>query len=106
MHPNVALHPDQRFHLRVQSITHEFEFAIRRYEADRPIILEPRQSHTLMEFDVLHLHGLSPRRSSCGLEHDFVVQSQSEFRHTTEIAFQFHSAKDFRAQDIAGRGDE
>lgn len=74
MRPDVALHPDQRFYLRVQPITHKLKFPIWRYKADRPIVLEPRQSHTLMEFDILHFDRLPPRRSSRRLEHDLVIQ--------------------------------
>lgn len=87
MRSHVALHPYQRLHLRVQPIAHELKLPVRRDEADCAIILKPRQPHTLMEFHVLHLHRLAPRRASRRFEHDFIVEAKSEFGHPAEIAF-------------------
>lgn len=47
------LDPEQRLHLRVQAIRHELEVAIGRYERDRAIVLETRQTHALMKLHVL-----------------------------------------------------
>lgn len=74
MRPHIALHPYQRLDLRVQAVAHELEFAVWRNETDRPVILEPRQSHTLVELDVLHLYRLAPCRTSRRFKHHLVVQ--------------------------------
>ena len=76
MRPDIALHPNQRLHLRVQPVTHELKFPIRWYKADRPIIFKSRKPHTLMEFDILHLDCLAPGRSSGRLKHDLIIQSK------------------------------
>lgn len=52
---NHALHPDQRLHLCVQPVAHELEFAIRRDKTDCAVILEARESDTLVELHILHL---------------------------------------------------
>lgn len=41
MTSHIALHPYQRLDLRIQPIAHKLELTIRRYEADRSIILKP-----------------------------------------------------------------
>ena len=87
MTSDIALHPYQWLHLRIQPITHKLKLPIRGYEAYGPIVLKPRESHTLMEFHVLHLHRLPPCRPTRGLKHDFVIQSQAKLRHTTEVTF-------------------
>ena len=106
MRPDVALHPNQRFHLRIQTITHKLKLPIRRYKANRPVVLKPRKPHTLVKLDILHLDRLPPCRSSGRLKHDFIIQPKPQFRHPREIAFQLYGTKDLRAQDVAGRGDE
>ena len=106
MRPDITLHPNQRLHLRVQPIAHQLKLPIRWYKANRPIVLEPRKSYTLVELDVLHFNRLSPGRSSSRLEHDFVIQPQPQFWHSGEIALQLYGAKDLGAQDVAGGGDE
>ena len=99
----ITLDPDQGFDLCVQSIAHELEFSVRWNETDSSIILEPRQSDTLMELDVFHLHRFPSCRSACGLKHDLVVQPQAQFGHSTQIALQLHGAQDLGAEDIASR---
>lgn len=106
MRPNVALHPYQRLHLRIQPVAHKLKLPIRRYKTYRPVIFKPRQSHTLVELDIFHFDRLPPRRSPCGLKHDLVIQPKPQFRHSGEVAFQFYGAKDLGAQDVAGGGDE
>lgn len=51
--------PDQGLDLRTQSIAHQLKFAVRRDEGDCTIILESRETNTLMEFDVFHLNGFA-----------------------------------------------
>jgi hypothetical protein len=101
-----AFYPNQRLDLRIQPIAHELKLAIRRDKADRPIVLKPTQSHTLMELDVFHLHSFASCCPSRCLKHHFVVQSQAQLRHPGEIAFHFDGAQDLRAQDVAVGGDE
>ena len=106
MTPHITLHPNQRLHLRIQPIAHKFKFAIRRDETNRPIILKSRQSHTLMEFHILHLHALPSRRSSRAFKHHFVVQPKPQFGHSREVAFQFYGAENLGTKDVTGGGDE
>lgn len=106
MAPHIALHPYQWLNLCIQPVAHKLEFPIRRDEADCPVVLESTQPHTLMEFHILHLHRLAPRRSPRRLEHHFVVQAKSELGHPAEVAFQLHGAEDLGAEDVAGGGDE
>ena len=106
MAPHVALDPDQRLHLRVQPVAHELELPVRRDEADRAVVLESAQPYTLVEFHVLHLHGLAPRRPPRRLEHDLVVQPQPQLGHAAEVAFQLHGAEDLGAEHVARGGDE
>lgn len=101
-----TLHPDQRFHLRVQPVAHELKLPIRRNKADRAIVLEPRKTHTLVELDVFHLHRLASRSAPCCLEHDLVVQPQTQLWHSTQIAFHLDRAQDLGSQDVAGCGNE
>lgn len=89
-----TFHPDQRFYLRVQTIAHEFEFTVRRDEADRSVILESRKSNTLVEFDVFHLDRLASRSTTGRLKHHFVVQPQTKFGHTTQVALHLDGAQD------------
>ena len=43
----------------VKSVGHEFELSIRRHKRDGAIVLEPRQTHTLVELHVFQIHGLA-----------------------------------------------
>lgn len=90
----------------VQPVAHQLEFAIRGNEADGAVILEPRKTDTLVELDVLHLDGLSSRCATCGLEHDLVVQTQTKFRHTTQITLHLDSTENLRSQHVTRRGHE
>lgn len=96
-----TLYPDQWLDLGVEPITHQLEFTVGRNEADRSIILKPGKSHTLMEFDVFHLDGLSSCCSTGRFEHDFVVKPKSKFGHTAEVTLHLDSAQDLGTQDIA-----
>lgn len=101
-----ALYPDERLHLRVQPVAHELELAIRRNETNGTVVLEPRQSHALVELDVLHLDSLPPRGASRRLEHGLVVQSQPQFGHPAQITLHLDGAQDLRPQDVSVRRDE
>lgn len=108
--PRVRFHqtfdPNQRLHLCVQSVTHELKLAIRRDEADRPVILEAGQPHTLVKLDILHLHGLASRSAAGSLKHGLVVQSQPQLRHTTQITLHFDSAENLGPQHVPVRRDQ
>jgi len=69
-------------------------------EGDCPIIFKSREPDTLVEFYVLHLDRLSTGRPSCALEHDLVVQAQSQFGHARKVTFHFDGAQDLRTNDI------
>lgn len=99
-----TLDPDQRLDLRVQPVAHKLEFSIRGDKADCTIVFETRQTDALVELDIFHLHGFSSRCATRGLEHDLVVQPQTELRHSTQIALHLHGAQDLRSQDVSGGG--
>lgn len=90
-----TLDPDQRLDLSIQSVAHQFEFAVWGDEADGSIILEPAKPYALVKFDVFHFHRLPPGCSSSRLKHDFVVESQSQLRHSRQIALHLYGAQDF-----------
>lgn len=46
--------PDQRLHLGVESVRHEFKFAVGRDEGDGAVVFEARQPDTLVELNVFH----------------------------------------------------
>lgn len=58
---NQSLCPDERFHLGIQPVAHELEFAVGRNERNRPVVLEPCQPHTLVKLDVFHFYRFSTR---------------------------------------------
>jgi hypothetical protein len=41
------------------------------------------------------------RTSASGLEHNFVVQTQTQFGHAGEVAFHLDSAENFRSYDVS-----
>ena len=59
-----------------------------------------------MELHILHLHRLTPCRSSRALEHCFVVEPKAKFWHTRQVTLHLYSTEDFTPQDAAGRRDE
>lgn len=85
----------------VQSVTHELEFTIWGNETDGPVVLKTRKSHTLVEFDILHLDGLASRGTTSSLEHGFVVQPQSQLWHSTEITLHLNCTQNLRTEDIS-----
>jgi len=101
-----ALHPDQRLDLGIQAVAHELKFSIGRDETYSTIVLEPRQPHTLMEFDVLHFDSFPSARPSSILEHDFVVESQAQLRHARKVTFHLDGTENLRAQHVAVAVDE
>mmetsp|Transcript_20800 Transcript_20800/g.61968 ORF Transcript_20800/g.61968 Transcript_20800/m.61968 type:complete len:308 (-) Transcript_20800:8-931(-) len=102
-----GLNPDQRLDVRVQSIAHELEFAIRRDERDGAVVLEAGQADTLVKFDVLHLHGLAlGHRPPCRLEQQLVVESKLELGHARQVRLHLQGPEDLRAQYGAVRGDQ
>src|SRR5690242_3388680 len=96
-----ALNPNQWLDLRIQTVAHQLELAIRRDETDRPVVLESRQAHTLMEFDIFHLDRLASCRPSCCFEHSLVIQAQPQFRHTGQVALHLDSTKNLGSQYIS-----
>jgi hypothetical protein len=48
-----------------------------------------------MELDVFHFNCLASGRTACRLEHDLVVQTQAQLRHSGQIALHLDSAQDF-----------
>jgi hypothetical protein len=101
-----ALDPNQRLDLGVESVAHELEFAVWRDEADGPVVFESRQSHALVELDVLHLDCLSACCPAGGLEHDLVVEAQAQFGHAGQVALHLDRAQNLRPQHVAVGGDE
>jgi len=53
---NVGLDPDERFHLSVQSVGHQLKLSIWWDEWDGAVVLEPRETHALVEFHILQLY--------------------------------------------------
>lgn len=47
------MEPDADAHSGIKAVRHEFTLSIRRNERDGPVILEARETHTLMKFHVL-----------------------------------------------------
>lgn len=99
-----ALNPNQRLHLRVQSVAHKLEFTIWGDEADCAVILKPRKTNALVKLDILHFHGLSSRRATRGLKHNLIVQPQAKLRHSTQVALHLNGAQDLRSQNVPGGG--
>ena len=90
----------------VQSVAHELEFTIWGNEADRSVVLEARESDTLVELDVFHFDRFASRGTACGLEHNLIIQSQPQLWHTTQVALHLDGAQNLRSQDISVRRDE
>ena len=99
-----ALNPNQRLHLCVQSVAHKLEFTIWGDEADCAVILKSRKTNALVELDILHFHGLSSRRATRSLKHNFIVQPQAKLRHSTQVALHLNGAQDLRSQNVPGGG--
>ena len=100
---HLGLCPDERPHGRGDAVRHELELAVGRDEADRPVVLEARQAHALVELDVLHLDGLPARVAARALEHYLVVQPEPKFGHARQVALHLDRAEDLRADDVAVR---
>ncbi len=101
---HARFHPYQWLDRRRQAVGHELKFSIRWDERDGSIVLEARETNTLMEFNVFHLDRLAAGgcpgqakfvirstdradrlttlTSSSVLKHYLIVQSQSQLRHT------------------------
>ena len=92
---DLRLDPDQGFDRGAEAITHEFEFTVGRDERYSAIVFETGETDALVEFDVFHFDGFSAGGAACGFEHDFVVESETEFGHSGEVAFHFDGAEDF-----------
>ena len=74
---NDRLHPDQWLDVCVEPIRHELKLAVGRNERDRPVVVEPRQTHTLVELDVLQLDGLGLTTTSRLKQHLADTQATS-----------------------------
>lgn len=59
-----------------------------------------------MELDVFHFDGLSSRRAAGRFEHDLVVETQAQFRHTTQVALHLDSSEDFTSEHVSVGTDE
>jgi hypothetical protein len=101
-----TLNPDQWLDLSVQTVTHKLKFPIGWDETNRSVVFEATQPHTLVELDVFHFDCFTSCGPSCCLEHDFVIQSQSQLRHTRQVALHFDGTENLRAEYIARRGDK
>lgn len=96
-----ALDPDERLDLRVETVAHELELAVGGYKADGAVVFKPRQAHALVEFDVLHLDGLAARGAARRLEHDLVIEAESQLGHAAQVTLHLDRAENLRPQDIA-----
>mmetsp|Transcript_45275 Transcript_45275/g.120078 ORF Transcript_45275/g.120078 Transcript_45275/m.120078 type:complete len:245 (-) Transcript_45275:202-936(-) len=95
-----CLDPDERFHVRVQSVVHQLELPIWGDEGDGAVVLEPCESDALVELDVLHLHGLSLGNGpTCRLEEKLVVEAKLELGHPREVRFHLERTNDLRPQN-------
>ena len=52
----MGLYPDEWLNLSVEPVRHQFKLPIRGDEGDGAVVLKPRETHTLVELDVLQLH--------------------------------------------------
>lgn len=55
---NVTLYPDQWLQLCGEAVRHQFKVAVGRHKRDGTVILEARETHTLVELHVLQLNCL------------------------------------------------
>lgn len=69
------IHSEERLHSDIQTITHQFEFAIRRNECYQSFILESTQPHTLMELYIIEFNCLVLRCPSLCLVICLIVQA-------------------------------
>lgn len=56
---NHTLDPYKRLHRGVEAVGHELTLSVRGDEGDGSIVLEARQTDTLMELDILQLYRLT-----------------------------------------------
>ena len=59
-----------------------------------------------MKFDILHLDRFSAGCPSGTLEHDLVVQTQSQLWHARKVTFHLDCTQDFGTNDVAICVDE
>ena len=71
--------PNQRLNVGVEAVRHELELSVGRDEGDGAIVVEPRQTHALMELDVLELNGLGLAPAG-GLEQNLKKKNQELVR--------------------------
>ena len=102
------LHPDERPHLRVQTVGHEVELAVRRNERDRLVVVEGGQTHALVEVHVFQIDVVTVlARLQLVIAHvkaDLVVQAytseagrdqtQLEFGHAGQTDLHFNGTHD------------
>ena len=51
--------------------------------------------------------GREGRRTSTGrFKHDFIIQTQTQFRHSTQVALHLHRTENLRSDDVSIRIDE
>lgn len=88
-----AFDPDKGLDLGVEAVGHEFELAVRGDEGDGAVVFESRQANALVELDVLHLDSLAAGGAASCLEHDLVVEAETQLGHTAEVALHLDGAE-------------
>ena len=99
------LDPEERLDLRVESIGHELEVAVGRYERDGAVVLEAREAHTLMELDVLEVDRLVLAAADV-LEERLVVEAESQLGHAAQVDAHLDGAHDLAAHHVARRAHQ
>ena len=67
----MGLYPDEWLNLSVEPVRHQFKLPVRGDEGDGAVVLKPRETHTLVELDVLQLH----RFTACPCEGERVLST-------------------------------
>ena len=80
-------------------VGHQLELPVRRDEGDGSVVLEPGESDTLVELDILQLHALT-LPPPCGLEENLVIQSEPQLRHPGEVDPHLHDPHDLGPQHV------
>jgi hypothetical protein len=89
--------------MRIQPVSHQVEFTIRRYKRDVPFALKLVKANTLVEFDVFHLYELAMSCPVLHFKQDLVVQTEFELWHTRKEASHMDAPYNLRSQHISVR---
>ena len=82
---------EQMTYVCVEAVRHELELAIWRNEGDGSVVVEARQTNTLMELDVFQLDRLALAACSSKCTHSFFIsflRLYYETVHTHVLCFQ------------------